>query len=161
MLRRECLCGSRMVFLIALRQLAIDIAEAAPPERSIILDAFCGVGGNSIAFALSGRWKRVYAIEKDKATLECAQANAKIYGVFEKITWFHGDCFEILASEGESSVPALSQVLREYGVIFVSTPWGGKLLHQRPAIHISDNQLQDLATRHKLRLMCNRCSHTV
>ena len=116
-------------YLSASRQIAADIAQAAPPGRFVILDAFCGVGGNTIAFALSGRWKRVLAIEKDRATLECAQANAKVYGVFDKISWFLGDCFEIFASEGSKSVPGLRQLVEGYGMIFASPPWGGKLLN--------------------------------
>jgi tRNA G37 N-methylase Trm5 len=94
-----------------------------------MLDPFCGVGGNTIAFALSGRWKRVYAIEKDPATLECAMHNARVYGVHDQITWFEGDCFEILGLAGgqnEKAVPALRSVIEQYGVVFASPPWGGK-----------------------------------
>jgi trimethylguanosine synthase len=94
-----------------------------------MVDPFCGVGGNTIAFALSGRWKRVYAIEKDPATLECAMQNARVYGVHDQITWFEGDCFEILGLAGgqnEKAVPALRSVIEQYGVMFASPPWGGK-----------------------------------
>ena len=89
----------------------------------------CGVGGNTIAFALSGRWSRVYAIEKDLATLECARHNAQLYGVHDKITFFHGDCFEILgleeAKEKEKAVEGITELVREFGVVFASPPWGG------------------------------------
>lgn len=88
----------------------------------------CGVGGNAIAFALSGRWKRVYAIEKDATTLACAKHNAEIYGVADRITWFHGDCFEVLGldeSKKENAVEALKAIATQYGVIFASPPWGG------------------------------------
>jgi len=84
-------------------KIAIDMAEGVPDGRSIMVDAFCGAGGNTIAFALSGKWKRVYAIEKDPATLECAKHNAKVYGVHDLITWFLGDCFEILAVDEEKN----------------------------------------------------------
>ena len=107
------------------------MAEASPPDRSIVIDAFCGVGGNTIAFALSGRWKRVYAIEKDEATLACAKHNAEIYGVADRITWFRGDCFEILGtddSKKENTVAALKAIAGQYGVIFASPPWGGLCL---------------------------------
>lgn len=88
----------------------------------------CGVGGNAIAFALSGKWKRVYAIEKDAATLACAKHNAEIYGVADQITWFHGDCLEILGldeSKQEKTVPQLKALIATFGVIFASPPWGG------------------------------------
>ncbi|KAJ9494918.1 putative diacylglycerol O-acyltransferase tgs1 [Exophiala xenobiotica] len=117
--------------------IAQHVSEAAPPNRSIIIDAFCGVGGNTIAFALSGKWKRVYGIEKDAATLTCAKHNAEIYGVSDKITWFHGDCFEILgAMDGrtEKTVDALKAIAGKFGIIFASPPWGGTL----PELAIED-----------------------
>jgi trimethylguanosine synthase len=79
---------------------------------------FAGVGGNTIAFAGSGRWKRVYAIEKDPKALACAKHNAEIYGVGDLISWYEGDCFEYLAKELTD--------LAEFAVIFASPPWGGK-----------------------------------
>ena len=45
------------------------------------------------------------------------------------ITWFQGDCFELLATDDEKSenaVEALSAIVGEYGVIFASPPWGGQ-----------------------------------
>jgi tRNA G37 N-methylase Trm5 len=96
------------------------MAESAPARRSILVDAFAGAGGNTIAFALTGKWRRIYAIEKNPAVLKCAKHNAKIYGVEDKITWFEGDCFEILKNQLKDLAP--------YGVIFASPPWGGKLL---------------------------------
>lgn len=101
-------------------KIAEHIAKSAPKGRSILVDAFAGAGGNTIAFALSGRWKRVYGIEKDPAVLQCAKHNAKVYGVENKITWFQGDCFEILKAQLKDLAP--------YSVLFASPPWGGKFL---------------------------------
>ncbi|KAL2012015.1 hypothetical protein VTN00DRAFT_4733 [Thermoascus crustaceus] len=98
-------------------KIAEHIANSAPAGRSILVDAFAGAGGNTIAFAKSGKWKRVYAIEKDPAVLQCAKHNAKVYGVENKITWFEGDCFEILKNQLKDLAP--------YSVIFASPPWGG------------------------------------
>lgn len=50
-----------------------------------MVDLFGGVGGNAIAFALSGRWDRVICIERDAATLACAQRNAELYGVWSEV----------------------------------------------------------------------------
>lgn len=94
------------------------MSEAAPPEKSIIVDSFAGVGGNAIAFARSGRWTRVYAIEKDEKVLACARHNAQIYGVQDKISWYEGDCFELFKNELVG--------LGELSVIFASPPWGGE-----------------------------------
>lgn len=83
-----------------------------------MIDCFAGVGGNVIAFAQSERWKRVYAIEKDPRVLACAKHNAEIYGVRDRISWYEGDCFEILRNE-------LAE-LGSHSILFASPPWGGK-----------------------------------
>ncbi|MCJ1223924.1 hypothetical protein MMC12_000567 [Toensbergia leucococca] len=98
-------------------KIAQHIADSAPPEKGILIDAFAGAGGNTIAFAQSGRWKRVYAIEKDPTVLACAKHNAEVYGVQDKISWYEGDCFEIIQKE-------LVDV-GEVSVVFASPPWGG------------------------------------
>ncbi|PYI19929.1 RNA methylase family protein [Aspergillus japonicus CBS 114.51] len=98
-------------------KIAEHMASAAPADKMVLVDAFAGAGGNSIAFALSGRWKRVYAIEKNPAVLQCAKHNAKIYGVADQITWFEGDCFEIIKNQLMDLAP--------YSVLFASPPWGG------------------------------------
>lgn len=94
------------------------MANASPAEKAILIDCFAGVGGNAIAFALSGRWKRVYAIERDSKVLECAKHNAEIYGVHNQISWYQADCFELLRKELADLV--------NHSVIFASPPWGGK-----------------------------------
>lgn len=85
-----------------------------------MIDCFAGVGGNTIHFALSGRWERVYGIEKDAEVLACARHNAEIYGVADQIEWIEGDCFDVLKD----------LVGRDGGdgtrvVLFGSPPWGG------------------------------------
>lgn len=101
-------------------KVAIHLAENASSSKAILIDCFAGVGGNTIAFALSGRWKKVYAIEKDENALNCAKHNADLYGVSHQISWFHGDCFQIVKNELAPVGP--------YSVIFASPPWGGELL---------------------------------
>ena len=51
--------------------------------------------------------------------------NARVYGVYEKITWFLGDCFELLGLEGGEGIEVLRTVVGGYGVLFASPPWGG------------------------------------
>ncbi|UPX19493.1 putative diacylglycerol O-acyltransferase tgs1 [Ascochyta rabiei] len=92
-------------------KIAAHIAESALKEKTVIVDAFAGVGGNAIALARSGRWERVFAIEKDPKTLKCAKHNAEIYGVANKIFWLAGDCFEtIRTSYGEDDVFDLTKM---------------------------------------------------
>lgn len=76
----------------------------------IVVDAFCGVGGNTIQFALTG--KRVIAIDIDPVKIDLARNNAEVYGVADKIEFICGD-FLLLA-------PCLKA-----DVVFLSPPWGG------------------------------------
>jgi trimethylguanosine synthase len=83
----------------------------------VIIDCFAGAGGNAIAFALSGRWNQIFAVEKDAKTLACAKHNAEVYGVAKKIFWIHGDIFEQLDKRLRAA--------QKKAVVFGSPPWGG------------------------------------
>nr|XP_044998796.1 trimethylguanosine synthase isoform X2 [Jaculus jaculus] len=76
----------------------------------IVVDAFCGVGGNTIQFALTG--KRVIAIDIDPDKIDLARNNAEVYGIADNIEFICGD-FLLLA-------PCLKA-----DVVFLSPPWGG------------------------------------
>ena len=99
------------------RKVASEIATYAPKQKTVMVDAFSGVGGNAIAFALSNRWEQIFAIEKDPTTMKCAKHNARVYGVEKKIFWILSDVFEFLKAP-----------MKSYGrkiVIHASPPWGG------------------------------------
>jgi len=98
-------------------------------DTKIIIDAFAGTGGNTIAFALSGHWNQIFAVEKDQTTLNCAKHNAEVYGVEKKITWIHGDVFTALQTRLKFAA--------KKAVIFGSPPWGGQSIHPRcwPTLH--------------------------
>ncbi|KAL0640672.1 putative diacylglycerol O-acyltransferase tgs1 [Maublancomyces gigas] len=81
-----------------------------------VIDAFCGVGGNTIQFALSASCKRVIAIDTNPTAILCAKHNAHIYGVLDKIEFIVGDFFELLNAK-ESILKA--------DAVFLSPPWGG------------------------------------
>lgn len=81
-----------------------------------VIDAFCGVGGNTIQFALSASCKRVIAIDTNPTAILCAKHNAQIYGVLEKIEFIVGDFFELLSA----NEPRLKA-----DAVFLSPPWGG------------------------------------
>ena len=84
------------------------------------MDLFAGVGNNAISFALQPhpedparrRWDRVVAVERDPATLACAQHNAALHGLGPgSVVWVLGDSFEFLeravaAAGGTGARPA-------------------------------------------------------
>jgi len=76
----------------------------------IVLDAFCGVGGNAIQFALT--CGRVIAVDIDRDKIAMARHNARVYGVEHKIDFIIGDFFQV--------VPYIKA-----DVVFLSPPWGG------------------------------------
>ncbi len=78
---------------------------------SLVVDAFCGVGGNAIQFAFS--CERVIAIDIDPRKIQLARSNAAVYGVADRIEFICGDFFKV--------VPELFCA----DVIFLSPPWGG------------------------------------
>lgn len=78
----------------------------------VIVDAFCGCGGNAIQFA--NTCGRVIAVDIDAEKLAMAKHNAGIYGVAHKIEFIHADFLQFAASTK----------LRP-NVVFLSPPWGG------------------------------------
>ncbi|ESO02487.1 hypothetical protein HELRODRAFT_65292, partial [Helobdella robusta] len=76
----------------------------------VIVDAFCGIGGNTIQFAFT--CNKVIAIDIDPQKISYARHNAAIYGVAHKIQFIVGD-YLVLA-------PTLKA-----DVVFLSPPWGG------------------------------------
>lgn len=63
---------------------------------SVIVDAFAGVGGNAIQFALT--CNRVIAVDLCPQRLQIARHNAEVYGVAAKIDFVQGDFLELAAS---------------------------------------------------------------
>ncbi|XP_067219864.1 trimethylguanosine synthase isoform X1 [Chanodichthys erythropterus] len=99
-------------FSVTPEKIAEHIALRAQDSFSteLIIDAFCGVGGNAIQFALTG--KRVIAIDIDPIRLALAQHNAEVYGVAHRIEFLQGDFLQLAPS------------LRA-DMVFLSPPWGG------------------------------------
>lgn len=120
-------------------KIAAHISESAPKTSNTIIDAFAGVGGNAIALARSGRWDRVFGIEKDAKTLKCAKHNAEIYGVGGKIFWLEGDCFEVMRRfKGTEGL-----------VVFASPPWGGTHYTSPNIFNLDTMKPYNLATLHR------------
>ncbi len=90
-------------------RLALRIASTA--ERRPIVDAGCGVGGNSIGFARAG--SPVVAIEADAARLALARHNARVYAVGDRVRFVSGDA---LALAPRYAAPE--------AILFCDPPWG-------------------------------------
>jgi len=90
-------------------KIAEHIAERC--RCDLVVDAFCGVGSNTIQFAFT--CERVIAIDIDPVKVACAMHNAEIYGVADRIEFIVGDYFHIMPQ------------LKCADVVFLSPPWGG------------------------------------
>jgi len=106
--------------------LALELGRRA--QGRTVLDAGCGVGGNTIGFARAG--SHVVAVERDPTRLRHARHNAAVYGVAKAITWRAGD-----------AVAALAEVDTE--IVFVDPPWG--VDWSRPGVGRSSFPLLDAA----------------
>lgn len=102
---------------------------------NVIIDAFCGCGGNAIQFALHNI--KVIAIDLDPVKLHCAKHNAEIYKVQDKVEFIQGDFFQLapglkVRTQRKRNVQdyckdkklRLFNFLQADGV-FLSPPWGG------------------------------------
>lgn len=87
------------------------------------MDAFCGVGGNSIQFALSPAVARVIAVDRSADAIACARHNAAVYGVAHKIEFVCDDFFALV--DGRWGNAGAGSALGEIAAVFVSPPWGG------------------------------------
>lgn len=116
-----------------------------------MIDLFCGAGGNTISFALSERWTKVISIEKDAATLACAQNNAELYGVDpSSVTWIHGDSFEFLdklLNHPEDLHPDL-RVDLDSTMLFASPPWGGPGYSTDEVFNLNNMQPYNISQLH-------------
>ena len=76
----------------------------------VVVDGFCGAGGNAIQLALT--CNHVIAIDIDPVKIELAKNNAAVYGVEDRIEFIVGDFLEL--------APTLKA-----DCVFLSPPWGG------------------------------------
>ena len=95
-------------FSVTPERIAEHIAQRC--RCDLLIDAFCGVGGNAIQFALT--CERVIAIDIDPVKIAFARHNATVYGVEDRIEFIVGDYMQL--------IPHLKA-----DVVFLSPPWGG------------------------------------
>ncbi|XP_046451399.1 trimethylguanosine synthase-like isoform X3 [Daphnia pulex] len=110
-------------FSVTPERIARHIADRC--RCDLIVDAFCGAGGNSIQFAF--KCERVIAIDIDPSKIELARHNASVYGVADRIEFIVGDFFQL--------APSLKA-----DVVFLSPPWGGPKYLSAPQFCLEDMQ---------------------
>lgn len=101
----------------------VAIHQAARGACGILVDAFAGVGGNTIHFA--SVCDRVIAIDSSPSRIDIARHNAQVYGVHNKVDFICGDFFEL--------APALKA-----DVVFISPPWGGPRYADMDSLPVDD-----------------------
>lgn len=74
------------------------LATAHRLRAATVLDAFCGAGGNAIAFARMPWCEGVVAVERDPERLAMARHNAALYGVQDRIEFVLGDALALMPS---------------------------------------------------------------
>ena len=97
--------------------------QASRCRCDVIVDAFTGVGGNAIQFALAGAL--VVAFDLSPLRIGMARRNAEVYGVSDKIDFICGDFFEIGGQMKADTV-------------FISPPWGGPHYQQLEHLEVGD-----------------------
>ncbi|QRW08137.1 SAM-dependent methyltransferase [Ceratobasidium sp. AG-Ba] len=112
-----CLLDEEGWYSVTPEKIANQIAERCRCDT--VIDAFCGVGGNSIAFAQT--CERVIALDISPVRLAIAKHNATIYGVADRIEFIL--CDYVSFAKSFSSLPKSQQ--RPIDVVFLSPPWGG------------------------------------
>jgi trimethylguanosine synthase len=97
---------------------ACEIAKQMDQKFSltspIIVDACCGVGGNTIAFAKCIPGAQVIGIDTNQTRIHCAASNTQVFGVSKSVQFVHDDAFCFLGN--------LRNSVR---FVFASPPWGG------------------------------------
>ncbi|EJC99718.1 S-adenosyl-L-methionine-dependent methyltransferase [Fomitiporia mediterranea MF3/22] len=113
---RGCLLDEEGWYSVTPEKIAEQIAERCRCDT--ILDAFCGVGGNAIAFAKTCH--RVIALDNSPTRLALARHNAAIYGVQDRIEFVLADYLDFARTYAKRPPEK-----RSIDVVFLSPPWGG------------------------------------
>ncbi|KYR02875.1 putative PRIP-interacting protein [Tieghemostelium lacteum] len=101
-------------------------------ECNVLLDGFCGAGGNSIQF--SEYCKLVLSVDIDPLKLEIARHNYKIYyPEGDKIDFINSDYMNFTSGVYKKSIET-----QPIDVIFLSPPWGGPNYIQSKEFSLSD-----------------------
>jgi trimethylguanosine synthase len=132
-----CLLDEEGWYSVTPEAIATQIAERC--RCDVVLDAFCGVGGNAIAFART--CERVIALDTSPTRLALARHNAALHGLSSRIEFVLADfrTFAARILNATSSSPS-SSTARKIDVVFLSPPWGGPEYLSGPEYHLARTQ---------------------
>ncbi|KAG2141856.1 Tgs1 protein [Suillus clintonianus] len=111
-----CLLDEEGWYSVTPESIGVQIAERCRCDT--ILDPFCGVGGNAIAFAKT--CEHVIALDISPIRLALARHNAAIYGVADRIEFILADYISFA-----NAYLSRPHQTRKIDVVFLSPPWGG------------------------------------
>ncbi|KAJ3576546.1 hypothetical protein NP233_g349 [Leucocoprinus birnbaumii] len=136
-----CLLDEEGWYSVTPERIADQIAERC--RCDVVLDAFCGVGGNAIAFAKT--CERVIALDTNPTRLALARHNAQIYGVADRIEFIQADYISFAQTFLAPGSLATPNSRRKIDVVFLSPPWGGPSYLSGPTVpsEIGDSQTAD------------------
>lgn len=89
---------------------AASLGDFGLSATLLVVDAFCGAGGNAIQFALAGA--HVIGVDCNQERLGMAKHNAAVYEVKDYIDFIHADWYTVCG-------------LIRADAVFLSPPWGG------------------------------------
>lgn len=103
------------------KHIAERVVQSLGDGHHLILDGFCGVGGNLIQFACITPHVRVIGCDNNPDRIRMAKHNAKIYGVENQCDFILGDFLDVMKTLQGQRIDA----------VFLSPPWGGsEYVHQ-------------------------------
>lgn len=97
------------------KHIAERVISSLGSGHHLIVDGFCGVGGNLIQFANYSPLVRVIGCDIDANRIKMAKHNAKLYGVQDQCDFILGNFLDIMKCLKGQRVDA----------VFLSPPWGG------------------------------------
>ncbi|KAH9163306.1 S-adenosyl-L-methionine-dependent methyltransferase [Lactarius sanguifluus] len=126
-----CLLDEEGWYSVTPEAIATQIADRC--RCDVVLDAFCGVGGNAIAFARTCEREVdvVIALDTSPTRLALARHNAALHGVAARIEFVLADFRSFAArirnptSSSPRNTSASAPAARKIDVVFLSPPWGG------------------------------------
>lgn len=97
------------------KHIAERVTKVVGEDYPVIVDGFCGVGGNLIQFACYSPFVRVIGCDINEERIKMARHNAKIYGVQHQCEFILGDFLDVMQTLKPRRIDA----------VFLSPPWGG------------------------------------